>query len=107
MLLDRECSTPRYTLTWSSLRYRPLFEKVTLEFPAAKKPLVITAKDSASKQYIKSYSVDGKGGGGVTISYAEVSEGGEIIFEMTDNASEAFASSYSSSRGNLTLVSHF
>lgn len=81
---------------------RPLFEKVTIDFPAAKKPLVINAKGAASNQYIKKFSVNGRENPAVTIDYADIANGGEIVFDMTDNAGEAFASSNSGS--NSTMV---
>jgi hypothetical protein len=80
--------------SFSLLFCRPFFDKITVDFPAAEKPLVVTAKGAGTKNYIKSVTVNGISiQNSPIIRHEDIANGGEIVFEMTDAVEEAFASS--------------
>ncbi len=72
-------------------RTSPFFNKVTIDLPAAKHPLVITSPGAPSKPYIKSVSVNGKKLAGPILTHADIASGGHIEFEMSETP-QAWAS---------------
>jgi len=70
----------------------PFYDKVTIEFPGSPKPLVIKAQGAATKKYVKSLRVNGRNVKTPVIKHEDIANGGEIIFDMSDKAEEAFAS---------------
>jgi putative alpha-1,2-mannosidase len=74
--------------------FRPFFDKVTVDLPSAPRPLVISAKGAGTKHYIKSYTVNGKNGKTApVITFGDIVHGGDIVFHMTADPTEAFVSS--------------
>ncbi|TFK83330.1 glycoside hydrolase family 92 protein [Polyporus arcularius HHB13444] len=69
----------------------PFFDKVTIDLPAAKHPLVITSPGAPSKPYIKNVSVNGKKLAGPILTHADIASGGHIEFEMSETP-QAWAS---------------
>ena len=72
--------------------YSPFYDKVTIDFPGSPKPLVIKAQGAATKKYVKSLRVNGRNVKTPVIKHEDIANGGEIIFDMSDKAEEAFAS---------------
>ncbi|KAI0666060.1 glycoside hydrolase family 92 protein [Trametes maxima] len=61
----------------------PFFDKVTIDLPAAPKPLVITSAGAPSKPYIRSVTVNGHSVDTPILTHANISSGGTIHFEMS------------------------
>lgn len=62
---------------------RPFFDKVTIDFPNATQPLVITSKGAPHKPYIKSVSVNGEARTSPVLKHVDIAHGGHIVFEMS------------------------
>jgi len=62
----------------------PFFDKVTISLPGAQKQLVIRASGAPTKPYVKSLKVNGKSTVEPILSHDQISKGGEIVFEMSD-----------------------
>ncbi|EPS99718.1 hypothetical protein FOMPIDRAFT_161389 [Fomitopsis schrenkii] len=62
----------------------PFFDKVTLSFPNAAQPLVISAPGASTQPYIKSVTVNGVPLAQPVIAHEDIANGGEIVFEMAD-----------------------
>ncbi len=62
---------------------RPFFDKVTIDLPAARRPLVIAAPGAAAKPYIRSVKVNGRALVGPVLTHADIAAGGRIEFEMS------------------------
>ena len=65
---------------------------MTLDFPNAPQPLVITSKGAPSKPYIESLSVNGRALTTPVLTHADIALGGTIAFEMSASP-QAWASS--------------
>ncbi|GBE78894.1 glycoside hydrolase family 92 protein [Sparassis crispa] len=61
----------------------PFFDKVTLDFPNATHPLVITSKGGPQNPYIKSLKINGEDVQIPIILHSQIANGGEIVFEMS------------------------
>ncbi|KAI0795422.1 glycoside hydrolase family 92 protein [Abortiporus biennis] len=70
----------------------PFFDKVTINLPAASKPLVISSPGASTKPYIKSLNVNGKCTSKPIFKHSDIKDGGLIEFEMSDKP-EKWASS--------------
>lgn len=67
----------------------PIFDKVSIALPSnstndKKKTLTITAEGALTKQYVKSLTVNGQSIDFPVITHKQISNGGEIVFEMSD-----------------------
>ena len=62
---------------------RPFFDKVTIDLPAAKQPLVITSPGAPTKPYIKRVTVNGRELTTPILTHADIANGGHIHFEMS------------------------
>lgn len=85
------------------LHNRPFFDKITIDLPSTlqqedgrKKTLTITARGAPTKPYIKSLTVNGRQVDTPFIQHADIANGGDIVFEMSDQVE---------SWGNTILVS--
>ena len=76
---------------------RPFFDKITIDLPAAKRPLVITAPGAPQDPYVNSVTVNGRQLDAPIITHADIASGGHIDFRM---------SSTPQSWGSSTLVRH-
>jgi len=70
----------------------PFFDKVTLNFPGATKPLVITASGAQRNQYVKSLKVNGKAVNSPVLLHEQIAMGGEVEYTMS-NSPQLWASS--------------
>ena len=61
----------------------PFFDKLTIDLPAAKQPLVITSPGAPKKPYIKSVTVNGRELSTPILTHADIANGGHISFEMS------------------------
>ncbi|KAI1790667.1 glycoside hydrolase family 92 protein [Ganoderma leucocontextum] len=61
----------------------PFFDKVTIDLPAAPRPLVITSPGAPTKPYIKSVTVNGRTLAAPVLTHADIASGGQIDFEMS------------------------
>ncbi|KAG6910665.1 hypothetical protein DXG01_008709 [Tephrocybe rancida] len=74
----------------------PFFDKITIELPPKpqqkdqqqKRTLSITALGAATKPYVKSLTVNGKKVDVPIIRHEDITDGGEIVFEMSDVVEE-------------------
>lgn len=66
----------------------PFFDKVTLRFPNASRPLVITSKGAPQNPYIKSLTINGEAVQTPIILHSQIADGGEIVFEMSAEPQE-------------------
>lgn len=76
-----------YPVNPSSTSYvvgSPFFDKVTIKFPLNGKTLVITAKDAATKPYVRSLTLNGKAIPEPLLSHDDLIGGGDLVFEMSD-----------------------
>lgn len=73
---------------------RPFFDKITIDLPApaqetpdgsTSRRLVIESAGAADRPYIKSLTVNGTPVQGPTISHAQLKDGGQIVFEMSED----------------------
>ena len=64
--------------------HRPFFDKITISLPAASEPLVITAPGATDQPYVKSVTVNGEKLDRPIILHSQIKDGGEIVFEMSD-----------------------
>jgi hypothetical protein len=65
------------------LRFRPLFDQVTINFTGSKQPLIISAPGASTNIYVKSLTVDGQMLQDPVIRHEHFAHGGEILFEMS------------------------
>ena len=63
--------------------HSPFFDKVTIDLPAAKQPLVITSPGAPKKPYIKRVTVNGRELTTPILTHADIANGGHISFEMS------------------------
>ena len=68
--------------TYISL-YRPFFDKITIDLPAAKTPLVITASGAPLKPYVNSVTVNGRELAVPILAHRDIASGGHIDFRMS------------------------
>ncbi|EJF59982.1 glycoside hydrolase family 92 protein [Dichomitus squalens] len=61
----------------------PFFDKVTIDLPGAKQPLVITSSGAPKKPYIKSVTVNGRELASPILTHADIANGGHINYEMS------------------------
>ena len=76
-----------YPVNPSSTSYivgTPLFDKVTIDLPGVRQPLVILANGAATKQYVRSLTVNGKSISEPILDHGQIAGGGDIVFEMSD-----------------------
>ncbi|KAH9843627.1 glycoside hydrolase family 92 protein [Rhodofomes roseus] len=66
----------------------PFYDKVTISFPDASQPLVISAPGAPTKPYVKSLTVNGEALSQPIITHQQIANGGEIVFEMSDTPQE-------------------
>ncbi|CDO69453.1 Glycoside Hydrolase Family 92 protein [Trametes cinnabarina] len=62
---------------------RPFFEKITIDLPNAKRPLVITSPGAPNKPYVRSVTVNGRMLDSPVLQHADIASGGSIHFEMS------------------------
>lgn len=63
----------------------PFFDHLSLTLPGASRPLTITAKGaSGGKKYIKSLMLDGREIRTFILDHADIANGGDLVFEMSD-----------------------
>lgn len=64
----------------------PFFDTITLDLPGSSRPIKITAKGAGGgkKKYIKNIQMDGLDWGYIVMSHEMISEGRDIVFEMSD-----------------------
>ncbi|MEV4255066.1 GH92 family glycosyl hydrolase [Spirillospora sp. NPDC049652] len=60
----------------------PLFPKVTLDLPGARRPLVITAPDAATRPYVRALRVNGATTTKPFLSHTTLTRGGTLAFAM-------------------------
>lgn len=70
----------------------PFFDSITIRLPNAARPLKVTSNGAASKPYVKSLIVDGQPTKEPVITHQQIANGGDILFDMSEQA-EAWASS--------------
>lgn len=65
---------------------RPFFDKVTMHLPGAARPLVVSASGAQTKKYVKSLTVDGDAVDSQrpVITHAQIANGANVEFEMSD-----------------------
>lgn len=89
-----------YPVNPSSTSYvvgTPFFNKVTINLPGSRRPLVIHANGAATKPYIRSLAVNGNSITEPILDHAQIAQGGELVFEMSDTPQ---------SWGSGTIISH-
>ncbi|KAF8511375.1 glycosyl hydrolase family 92-domain-containing protein [Gautieria morchelliformis] len=77
-----------YPVNPSSTSYvvgSPFFDKVTIDLPGSRLPLVIRATGAATKPYVQSLTVNGVRIGEPILDHQQIAVGGEIVFEMSDS----------------------
>ena len=62
----------------------PFFDKVTISFPGATQPLVISAPGAPTQPYVASLTVNGEPRDQPILTHQDIAKGGEIVFEMSD-----------------------
>ncbi|KAM5537830.1 hypothetical protein V8D89_008598 [Ganoderma adspersum] len=61
----------------------PFFDKITIDLPAAQRPLVITASGAPQNPYVNSVTVNGRELDAPIITHADIASGGHIEFRMS------------------------
>ena len=92
-----------YPVNPSSTSYvvgTPFFDKVTIDLPGVKHPLVIHAVGAATKPYVQSLAVNGVNIAEPLLDHQQIARGGEIVFEMSDTP-QPWASGVGVSREEL------
>jgi len=62
----------------------PFFDKVVINLPGAKNPLVIFSKDAPTKPYVSGLSVNGETINTPILKHEQIRQGAEITFNMSD-----------------------
>jgi predicted alpha-1,2-mannosidase len=83
----------------------PFFDTVTLKLPGARRPLVITSPDAASRPYVQALKLNGKNITKPFLSQADLMGGGQLKFTM-NAAPQAWGASTTPPPPDLNLA-HF
>ncbi|KAL0948845.1 hypothetical protein HGRIS_008966 [Hohenbuehelia grisea] len=67
----------------------PFFNKVTIQFPGARKPLVVTSRGAPDKVFVQTLQLNGKTLQEPVLRHEQIAFGGKLDFKMSSLASRS------------------